>query len=140
MSRIKGLTNAQAKALLEKYGLNKVETQGKRSLFTIFLSQFKNFFVYLLTAAALISFLAGEILDGILILAIVFLNALFGLYQEWKADEALQSLKSMLVEKVRVIRGGKELEIESKYLVPGDIVILEEGKRGMKGLRKGGRR
>ncbi len=129
MSRIKGLTNTQAKALIKKYGLNKVETQGKRSFLTIFLSQFKNFFVYLLTAAALISFLVGEALDGTLILAIVFLNALFGLYQEWKADEALESLKRIMVLKARVIRDGKEKEIDSKYLVPGDVVVLEEGGR-----------
>ena len=81
----------------------------------------------MLIAASFISFFIGEILDAIFILAIVILNAFFGLYQEYQAEKSLQSLKKMTITKVRVIRDGKEQEIDSRYLVPGDIVYLEEG-------------
>ncbi len=126
---IKGLTQEQVDKRLKKYGFNEVKTEGRRSAAELFFSQFKNFFIYLLFGASAISFVVGEVFDGFLILAIIFLNAFFGFYQEWKADEAAESLKNLMVFKVRVIRDGKEQEIDSKYLVPGDIVFLEEGVR-----------
>lgn len=125
----KGLNKEQVDERLRKYGLNEVEVARKKSIISLFFSQLNNFFAYLLLGAGVISFVLGETLDAFLILAIVFLNALFGLYQELKADEAVEALKSLVVFKVRVIREGKEQEIDSKYLVPGDIVFLEEGVR-----------
>jgi len=124
---MKGLTSTQVSQLLTKYGLNVITEQKKKSIFVKFFEQFNNFLTILLIGAALLSFLLGESLDGGLIIGIVILNGLFGLYQEAKAEESLAMLKKMTVTKVRVIRDEKEIEIDSKYLVPGDLVYLEEG-------------
>jgi Ca2+-transporting ATPase len=80
-----GLTSHQAKKLLEKYGLNEIKEEKKFTLLKSFLSQFNNFLILLLLAAAGISFFIGESLDAIFILAIVILNAFFGVYQEYQA-------------------------------------------------------
>ncbi|MEK7522285.1 MAG: cation-translocating P-type ATPase [Patescibacteria group bacterium] len=124
---MKGLTSAQVSQFLNKYGLNVITEQKKKSFFIKFFEQFNNFLTILLIAAAVLSFLLGETLDGGLIIGIVVLNGLFGLYQEAKAEESLAVLKKMTVTKVRVIRDEKEIEIDSKFLVPGDLVYLEEG-------------
>lgn len=81
----------------------------------------------LLLGAAGLSFIIGEAVDGGLIIAIVILNALFGIYQEAKAEESIAALKKMSVAKVRVLRDGVEQEITSNLVVPGDICIVEEG-------------
>ncbi|MFA5770094.1 MAG: cation-translocating P-type ATPase [Patescibacteria group bacterium] len=124
---MKGLTSLQVSQFLNKYGLNVITEQKKKSIFVKFFEQFNNFLTILLICAALLSFLLGETLDGGLIIGIVILNGLFGLYQEAKAEESLKVLKNMTVTKVRVIRDEKEIEIDSKFLVPGDLVYLEEG-------------
>lgn len=126
---MKGLTSHQAKQLLFKFGLNVITEQKKKSLYIKFFEQFNNFLTLLLIGAAIISFLIGEKIDGGLILAIVILNAFFGLYQEIKAEESIAALKKMTVTKIRVIRDGRELEIESQFLVPGDIIYVEEGTK-----------
>ncbi|MCR4312801.1 MAG: HAD-IC family P-type ATPase, partial [Candidatus Roizmanbacteria bacterium] len=117
----------QVSQFLTQYGLNVITEQKKKSIFVKFFEQFNNFLTILLIGAAVLSFLLGESLDGGLIIGIVILNGLFGLYQEAKAEESLAMLKKMTVTKVRVIRDEKEIEIDSKYLVPGDLVYLEEG-------------
>src|SRR3989344_1637733 len=124
---MKGLTSKEAEKLLEQYGKNEIKEQKKKSLFVKFLEQFNNFLVILLIFAALLSFFVGETVDGVLILGIVVLNALFGLYQEGKAEQAIAMLKKMTITKVRVIRDGKEQEIDSRFLVPGDVIFIEEG-------------
>lgn len=124
-----GLTTHQANQLLNKYGPNIISEQRKKNILVKFIEQFNNFLTILLLIAAIVSFLIHEPVDGGLIFAIVVLNALFGLYQEAKAEESIAALKKMTVSKVRVIRDGKEKEIESKYLVPGDIVFIEEGTK-----------
>lgn len=124
---MKGLTSTEVSQFLTKYGLNIISEQKKKSIFVKFFEQFNNFLTILLIGAALLSFALGESLDGGLIIGIVILNGLFGLYQEAKAEESLAVLKKMTVTKVRVIRDEKEIEIDSKYLVPGDLIYLEEG-------------
>ena len=124
-----GLTTSQANSLLNQYGLNVITEQKKKTIFTKFFEQFNNFLTILLLFAAIFSFFIHEPIDGTLIIAIVFLNALFGIYQESKAEESIAVLKKMTVTKVRVIRDGKEQEIDSKYLVPGDIIFIEEGTK-----------
>ncbi len=123
----KGLTSEKASRLLKQYGHNVIADQNKRPFILKFFDQFNNFLTILLLCAAAISFLIGETIDAVLIFGIVFLNALFGIYQEAKAEESIAALKKMTVMKVRVIRDGKEQEIDSRYLVVGDIVIVEEG-------------
>ncbi|GIW64776.1 MAG: ATPase [Patescibacteria group bacterium] len=129
LQNIKGLTTHQAQELLKKYGTNEIKEEKKFTLIKAFLSQFNNFLILLLIAAAIISFFVGETLDAIFIIAIVILNAFFGLYQEYQAEKSLKSLKKMTKTMVRVIRDGKEQEIDSRFLVPGDIIHLEEGSK-----------
>lgn len=112
---------------MKKYGFNLLSEGKKKHIFIKFFEQFNNFLTILLIFAAFLSFIIGESIDGGLILLIVILNGLFGLYQEAKAEESIQALKQMTVTKVRVIRDGKETEIDSKFIVPGDIIFIEEG-------------
>src|SRR3989338_3802839 len=124
---MKGLTVKEVEQLLDQYGPNEITEQKKKSIIIKFIEQFNNFLVILLIFAAILSFFVGESVDGTLILGIVILNALFGLYQEGKAEQAISLLKKMPISKVRVIRDGKEQEIDSRRLVPRDIIFIEEG-------------
>ena len=123
---MKGLTSAQTNDFLKQYGLNVISEPPKKNILLKFIEQFNNFLTVLLIGASVFSFFLDETVDGSLILAIVILNAFFGLYQEAKAEESLKALKKMTVTKVRVIRDGRQIEIDSKFLVPGDIVYLEK--------------
>ncbi|MCL4363721.1 cation-translocating P-type ATPase [Patescibacteria group bacterium] len=124
---MKGLTSQQADSFLKQYGLNVISEPPKSNFIIKFFEQFNNFLTILLIFAAIFSLLIGETVDGILVFAIVVLNAFFGLYQEGKAEESLKVLKQMTASRVRVIRDGKQMEINSELLVPGDVVYLEEG-------------
>lgn len=126
---MKGLTSASAAEFLKQYGLNIIAGRKNRPIILKFFDQFNNFFTILLLFAALISILIGDLLDGILILTIVFLNAFFGFFQESKAEKSLLELKKITTTNVRVIRDGQQTEIDSKLLVPGDIIFIEEGSR-----------
>jgi Ca2+-transporting ATPase len=122
-----GLTTDQANQLLKQYGQNVLSEGKKKTFFEKFIEQFNNFLTILLLAAAGLSFIIGEPVDGGLIISIVILNALFGIYQEAKAEESIAALKKMSIAKVRVLRDGVEQEITSNFIVPGDICIVEEG-------------
>lgn len=124
---MKGLTTEQVNQFLLQYGQNVLSEGKKKTFFEKFVEQFNNFLTILLLGAAGLSFIIGEPVDGALIIAIVVLNALFGIYQEAKAEESIAALKKMSVAKVRVLRNGVEEEITSNFLVPGDICIVEEG-------------
>ena len=127
MKTVKGLSTIRAQALLTQYGQNVIKDREKSSIFKKFFEQTKSFLMILLIAAACVSFFIGEVFDGSLILTIIFLNAVFGVYQEYKAEEAVAALKKMTISTIRVLRDGKEQEIDSRYLVPGDIIYVEEG-------------
>ncbi len=122
----KGLSAKKAAELLRRFGKNEVKIK-EEGLLDIFLKQFKSPFFYLLFAASLIAFLIGEKIDGAVILAFVFINVLLGFFQEAKAKRAVSLLKRYLPSKIRVLRSGKEKAIDRKLLVPGDIVLLEQG-------------
>ncbi|MEM5879469.1 MAG: HAD-IC family P-type ATPase, partial [Candidatus Aenigmatarchaeota archaeon] len=123
-----GLSEQEAKQRLEKFGLNEIKEKKRISPLKIFLRQFKSFLIAILLVAAIVSFFLKEFLDASAIFAILMMNAFLGFYQEYKAEKAMESLKKMMVQKVKVIREGKQTEISSKELVPGDIIILEEGE------------
>ncbi|MEM5869579.1 MAG: calcium-transporting P-type ATPase, PMR1-type [Candidatus Aenigmatarchaeota archaeon] len=123
-----GLSEQEAKQRLEKFGLNEIKEKKRISPLKIFLRQFKSFLIGILLVAAIVSFFLKEFLDASAIFAILMMNAFLGFYQEYKAEKAMESLKKMMVQKVKVIREGKQTEISSKELVPGDIIILEEGE------------
>ncbi|MBU0457453.1 MAG: calcium-translocating P-type ATPase, SERCA-type [Nanoarchaeota archaeon] len=125
----KGLTEKEAKQRLEKDGLNEIEKRKRITPFQIFVRQFTSFIVLILLAAVGISLLLGERLDAIVISIIIILNGMFGFTQEYKAEKAIEALRKLTALKAKVIRNGKEIEIDSKELVPGDIVLLETGSK-----------
>ena len=122
-----GLSMTEASRRLERYGLNKLEEARKISWFKIFLSQFTSILVIILIIATIISALLGEFLDAIAILIILVINAILGTLQEYKAENAIEALKKLSSPKATVIRSGHRIIIDAERLVPGDIVVLEEG-------------
>lgn len=129
-----GLTAQMAAERLAQKGRNELaETDGKKSLFWRFLAQFDDFMILLLLGAAVVSVvisrLSGEndVLDAVMILGIVVLNAALGLFQESKAEKALEALKKMATPHARVIRDGIVREIPAAEVVPGDLLLLETG-------------
>lgn len=124
-----GLTSQKAQSLLEKHGPNELQETGGHAPLTIFIAQFNSALVWLLLAATALSFILGDALDGVLIFLIVILNAILGFVQEFKAEKALAALKRMTVSTIRVLRDGNVTELDGKLLVPGDIILLEEGDK-----------
>lgn len=122
-----GLTEQESVKQLYKYGHNCINKVKSRSQAMMFLDQFKNLLVLLLIGAAAISFILQSYRDGIILLLVVLLNAGVGFYQDWKAENILASLKSLIIENCFVIRSGKIIEIPTDQLVPGDLVLLSEG-------------
>ncbi|MFH1376581.1 MAG: cation-translocating P-type ATPase [Candidatus Woesearchaeota archaeon] len=124
-----GLRENDAKLRLSKYGKNELKELRKIKPFMIFLSQFNSVFIYLLIAAAFVSGLLSEWINFVAILVIVFFNAGIGFFQNYKAEKSIRDLKKLLVPKVKVLRGGVVQEILAVNLVPGDILILNEGDK-----------
>ncbi len=124
-----GLSGTEAKQRLEKYGKNKLEEKKRISPLKIFLNQFKSFLVIILIIAAVISGFLGELIDFTVIIIIVILNALFGFFQEYKAEKAIEALKRMTSPSATVLRDGKLKTVAAEELVPGDILILDEGAK-----------
>ncbi|NEO81745.1 cation-translocating P-type ATPase [Moorena sp. SIO4G3] len=136
-----GLTSQQVSQRLQYYGLNELEEKAKRSSWAMFLDQFKDIMLLMLIAVAIVSGILDLInlqqasekasefpfKDTIAILSIVILNGILGYLQESRAEKALAALKSMASPKVRVLRDGRTLEIDSQQLVPGDMMLLEAG-------------
>lgn len=124
-----GLTTQQAQELLAKYGKNTISSQDTYSILEAVFSQFVTVINGILAIGAVFSLLIGNYLDASFIFAIIILNALFGFFQEYKAEESMKRLKSYTAPTARVMRDGKETEIPAEELVVGDIVILSEGAR-----------
>lgn len=130
MSDFTGISDSEAQALLKKYGPNEIKDLHKVSPFTILFRQIKkNFIIYLLVLAALISFFVGKAVTAYTILAVIFMVIFIGFIQEYRAEKAISSLKKMIMPVTIVIRGGKKKEIPSSELVPGDIIILGNGEK-----------
>ena len=125
-----GLSTAEAQKRLDDYGHNELEESQKRSLLAKFLDQFKDLMIIILLVAAALSVItegSEGLTDALIILAVVILNAAFGVYQEGQAEAAIEALKDMSSQIARVRRNGHVIEIDSRELVPGDIVMLEAG-------------
>ena len=122
-----GLAIADVNALQKQYGKNQLTAKKKMSLFILFLRQFKDVMIFILLLAAVISFVIGDLKDAIVILLIVFLNAIIGFVQEIKAEKAMKALKNLSSLKATVRRDGIISELSSVELVPGDCVLLEAG-------------
>jgi P-type Ca2+ transporter type 2C len=126
-SNADGLTSQQATDRLQQYGPNEIEAKKKKTWWGILLSQFTDFMIIILMAAAVISGFIGDSTDMIVIFAIVLLNAIVGFIQEWRAEKAIEALQQMAASKARVMRDKKPTDIEALKLVPGDVVLLEAG-------------
>ncbi len=129
-----GLGESLAAERLEKFGENTLRTKKRAGALRLFLSQFKDFMTILLICAAAISAViayitgdAHELADTGILLFIIFLNTFVGFIQQYRADNAIEKLKSLSVCRVKTVRGGKDLLLDSALLVPGDVIDLEEG-------------
>ena len=123
-----GLSTEEAERRLEQYGRNKLEGKAKKGILALFLGQLKDMLIYVLLAAAGITFVIGEYVDGLIILLVVILNAIIGVVQEYKAEKAIEALQQMTTPRALVRRDGEVKEINSEEIVPGDIVIIEAGR------------
>ncbi|HIH24649.1 TPA: cation-translocating P-type ATPase [Candidatus Woesearchaeota archaeon] len=122
-----GLRQEDAKQRLIQYGPNELEKGKKATWVQIFISQFKNPLMLLLMFAGVLSFFAGESIEGIAILCILFLNAILGFVQEYRAEQAMEALERVSAPIAKVLRNGEEMKIPAREVVPGDIVLLEAG-------------
>ncbi len=123
----RGLTTQEAQARLEKYGPNELEERPRPGFWKMLLDQFNQFLVLILIFAAVVSLFLGEYVDSGAIMTIVILNAILGVFQESKAEEALAALQKMAAPNAQVLREGRLLTIPAREVVPGDVVLLETG-------------
>ena len=122
-----GLTEGEAQRRFETLGSNTLPIRKGLSALKLFLKQFKDFMVLVLLAVSLISLWVQDIKDVIIIMAVVVINTILGFLQEYKAEKSLEALKRLTTPKAIVLRNNNQKEIEAKFLVPGDIIILSEG-------------
>lgn len=125
----KGLTTREASHRLKKFGPNEITRTKKLTKTKIFLNQFKNIMIFILMIASAFSLLIGHAIDSIIILTVVIFNSIFGFIQENKAEKSIEALRRLTSLKSIVIRDGKETEIDSKEIIPGDILVLEAGNK-----------
>jgi len=128
-SNERGLSSKEARIRLAKYGENKLPEKKKKSQIWLFLKEFNSLLVYILLVAVLISFFIKHFIDAYIILGVVLINATLGFLQERKAEHAISSLKKMIVTYSKVYRDGKLTKLPTSKLVPGDVILLEEGDK-----------
>ncbi|MGB9911537.1 MAG: cation-translocating P-type ATPase [Microgenomates group bacterium] len=129
MTFMEGLTSLEAQKLLKEYGLNELQLKKEISPLKIFLSQFTSPLIYVLVLAGIVTIFLKDYADAIVIFLAVLINTLLGFYQEYRAQKTLSTLKSLLAPKAKVIREGKQKEIDAKEIVPGDLVVLTIGDK-----------
>ena len=123
-----GLSAQQVTARLEQYGKNEIKGTKKKSLVVMFFAQMRDALIYVLLAATVITFIIGEYTDSIIIVLVVLINAIIGVVQEYKAEQAIEALQKMSNPQTMVRREGTEQEIDSENLVPGDVVLIDAGR------------
>ena len=124
---LNGLTSKEAEEKLNSFGENILEQTEKKTFFQIFFDQFKDLLVIILIISALISLASGNVESTIVILVVIILNAILGTVQYFKAEKSLDALRELSAPVSKVFRNGSKMEIPSKKIVPGDILILEAG-------------
>lgn len=124
-----GLSNKEAKNRLERYGKNVLPSKKRDSILKIFFKELTSPIEIVLIFTVLISFFIGEVVDALVILFIIFVDVIMGTYQENKALKSAEALSKMLKTKTRVLRSGKEIEIDSEDIVIGDIILVESGTK-----------
>lgn len=124
---VSGLDEKISQERLKKFGPNKLAQSKPKTIFTLFLEQFRDFLVIILIVAAVISCIFGEFLDGSIIILVVILNSCLGVYQENKANNAFAALKELTRPHAKILRNNKIIQVQTDLLVPGDVVIIEAG-------------
>lgn len=124
---ISGLSTAEVDKKRERYGFNELQEGKRKSTLQVFLEQFKDFLVIILLVAATISAFLGEVESTIVIMVVVVLNAILGTVQQVKAEQSLNSLKSLSSPTTKVLRDGQKVEIPSREVIVGDILTLDAG-------------
>ena len=123
-----GLSSEQVRERQEQFGRNKLEGKPHKPIWRMFLEQLQDALIYVLLAAVIITVLMGEYIDGIIILAVILINATLGVVQEVRAGNAIEALRDMATPKAVVRREGQTKEINAEEIVPGDLVILDAGR------------
>ena len=130
-----GLTDGDASARAMRYGPNQLEEEPAPPAWLVFVRQFRSPLIFILLVALAVTVLLGEYLDAAVIAVVLMLNAVIGFTQERKAEGAVRALMQLVVPRARVVRDGRDAEIDSHDLVPGDVVLLESGARVPADLR-----
>lgn len=130
-----GLSAEQVATRLQRYGHNELPEEPQASALVVAARQFRSPLIYILLAATVVTLALAEYLDASVIAAVLVINAVIGFVQERKADHAVRALARMVVPHTRVVRDGQEREVDSRELVPGDVVLLESGARVPADLR-----
>jgi len=128
-SSVDGITDAEAATRLKNTGPNRIAKSSKDGVLRIFASQFSSPLIFMLIGAAVITIILGEVIDTVVILLAIVINTALGFFQEYRAEETLQKLIAYIKDRTRVVRGGKEKEIDSADLVYGDCIRLSIGMR-----------
>ncbi|MDD5008585.1 MAG: HAD-IC family P-type ATPase [Syntrophorhabdaceae bacterium] len=134
-TRLEGLTPTEVEGRQKQYGPNRLPETEDVSKLRLLLHQFTSPLIYILLVAAIVTALLKEYIDTGVIVAVVILNAIVGFFQEYKAETSVRALRNMVVARARVVRDGKETEIPTEELVPGDIVVLASGAKVPADLR-----
>jgi len=134
-SNEKGLSSSEAKRRLERDGPNKLQEEKKKNAFVRFMLQFHNLLIYVLLVAAAVTFVLDHIVDSIVILSVVVINAIIGFVQENKAENAMESIRKMLAYTAVVFRDGEKQKCNSEDLVVGDVIQLNAGDRVLADIR-----
>src|SRR5690606_7722645 len=122
-----GLTDYEVRGRLKKYGYNELKEGKQKNIFQVFIEQFQDFLVLILIAAAIVSIFLGDMDSSIVILIVIILNAILGTVQHARAEKSLNSLKEMAAPVSKVKRNGEIIEIPSRNVIVGDLLILEAG-------------
>ena len=130
-----GLDEKEADTRLSKYGPNDIPVRSKKSVLSLLLSQIKDLLIIALIVASAISAFTGGLNEAVAILAIVIINISVGFFQEYKSEKSLQKLIKYIRYQAKVLRNGELTEVDARYIVPGDIVLLETGDRVPADLR-----
>ena len=125
----KGLTKEETEKRLAQYGKNEISKEKKTPPILVFLKQLNSPLIYILIVAMAISFIFNHLIDAFVILAVILINATVGFVQERKAEKAIDALKKLIVSYAKVYRNNEVIKIPSSQLVPGDVLLLEEGDK-----------
>jgi len=128
-AKMDGLSSEEVQKRLEEFGPNELKKEKGKSPVRLFLEQFTDILIIILLVATALSMVIGEFYDAIVIIAIVMACAVLGFTQEYKAEKALEALKKMTAPTATVLRDGKEMQLETRDLVPGDIILLYTGDK-----------